>query len=95
MRPNFLFIVADDLNSWIGALGANPDVKTPNIDRLAKRGTLFVKAYCSAPYCTRYSDGREELYDHAADPHEWTNLAGDPIFHSICARMKESLPRDH
>lgn len=51
MRPNFLFIVADDLNAWIGVLGRNPDVRTPNIDRLAKRGTLFVNAYCSAPYC--------------------------------------------
>lgn len=50
-RPNFLFIVADDLNAWIGALGRNPDVKTPNIDRLASRGTLFTEAYCPAPYC--------------------------------------------
>ncbi len=24
----------------------------------------------------RYADGSEELYDHASDPHEWTNLAG-------------------
>jgi hypothetical protein len=24
----------------------------------------------------RYADGSEELYDHAADPNEWTNLAG-------------------
>ena len=51
MRPKFLFIVADDLTAWIGALGRTPDVKTPNIDRLAKRGALFVNAYCSAPYC--------------------------------------------
>ncbi|HEU5018081.1 MAG TPA: sulfatase [Pseudolabrys sp.] len=51
MQPNFLFIVADDLNSWIGALGRHPDVRTPNIDALARRGTLFVNAYCSAPYC--------------------------------------------
>lgn len=26
----------------------------------------------------RYGDGTEELYDHAADPNEWKNLAGDP-----------------
>src|SRR5262249_20289697 len=26
----------------------------------------------------RYADGSEELYDHQADPHEWTNLAHDP-----------------
>ena len=51
LRPNFLFIVADDLNSWIGALGRHPDVKTPNIDALAARGTLFTNAYCAAPYC--------------------------------------------
>lgn len=51
MRPNYLFIVADDLNSWIGCLGRHPDVRTPNIDRLAATGTLFTNAYCSAPYC--------------------------------------------
>ena len=51
MPSNFLFIVADDLNSWIGALGRHPDVKTPCIDALARRGTLFVNTYCSAPYC--------------------------------------------
>lgn len=50
-RPNVLFIVADDLNSWIGALGRSPDAITPNIDGLASRGTLFTRAYCSAPYC--------------------------------------------
>lgn len=48
---NVVFIVVDDLNSWIGALGRNPDVKTPNIDTLASKATNFSKAYCSAPYC--------------------------------------------
>jgi len=51
MQPNILFIVADDLNAWIGALGAHPDVRTPNIDALAARGVLFRRAYCAAPYC--------------------------------------------
>ena len=50
-RPNFLFIVCDDLNAWIGALGRHPQVRTPNIDALASRGSLFTNAYCSAPYC--------------------------------------------
>jgi arylsulfatase A-like enzyme len=50
-KPNVVFIVADDLNSWIGALGRQPDVRTPAIDALARRGTLFSHAYCSAPYC--------------------------------------------
>ncbi|QND65744.1 sulfatase [Mesorhizobium loti] len=49
--PNILFIVADDLNSWIAPLGRHPNVKTPAIDRLASRGTTFLRAYCTAPYC--------------------------------------------
>jgi arylsulfatase A-like enzyme len=51
VAPNVLFIVADDLNSWIGALGRHPDVQTPHIDALADRGTLFTHAYCGSPYC--------------------------------------------
>jgi arylsulfatase A-like enzyme len=51
VAPNILFIILDDLNAWIGALGRHPQVKTPNIDALARRGDLFARAYCSAPYC--------------------------------------------
>jgi len=50
-RPNVLFIAIDDLNDWIGCLGGHPDVKTPNLDRLANRGVLFTNAHCSAPAC--------------------------------------------
>jgi arylsulfatase A-like enzyme len=50
-RPNVLFIAIDDLNDWIGCLGGHPDVKTPGLDRLAARGVLFTRAYCSAPAC--------------------------------------------
>ena len=50
-RPNVLFIAIDDQNDWIGALGGHPLVKTPNIDRLAARGTVFLNAHCQAPLC--------------------------------------------
>jgi len=50
-QPNVLFIALDDLNNWVGCLDGHPDVKTPNIDRLAKRGMLFTNAHCSAPIC--------------------------------------------
>ncbi len=50
-RQNVLFIAIDDLNDWIGCLGGHPDVKTPNLDRLAARGVLFNNAYCAAPVC--------------------------------------------
>ena len=50
-RPNVLMIIADDLNDWVGCLQGHPDVKTPNLDRLAKRGLLFENAHCAAPVC--------------------------------------------
>jgi choline-sulfatase len=50
-RPNVLFIAVDDLNDWVGCLGGHPQARTPNIDRLARRGTLFTNAHCQAPLC--------------------------------------------
>jgi arylsulfatase A-like enzyme len=50
-KPNVLFIAVDDLNHWVGHLGRNKLTKTPNIDRLAKRGVTFTRAYCAAPVC--------------------------------------------
>ena len=51
-RPNILIISIDDLNDWVGCLQGHPDARTPNIDRLAKRGTLFANTHCQAPICT-------------------------------------------
>ena len=50
-KPNILFIAIDDQNDWIGCLGGHPLVKTPHIDRLAQRGTVFLNAHCQAPLC--------------------------------------------
>ncbi len=50
-KPNILMIICDDLNAWIGALGRHPQVRTPAIDALAAKGSLFTRAYCAAPYC--------------------------------------------
>jgi len=50
-QPNVLFIAIDDQNDWIGCLGGHPLVKTPHIDRLASRGTVFTNAHCQAPLC--------------------------------------------
>ena len=51
VRPNVLFISVDDLNDWIGCMGGHPQVKTPNLDRLAASGQLFTNAHCPAPAC--------------------------------------------
>jgi arylsulfatase A-like enzyme len=50
-KPNVLFIAVDDLNHWVGYLGRNKQTITPNLDRLAGRGTRFTRSYCAAPVC--------------------------------------------
>jgi len=48
-KPNVLFILSDDHSvPDLGCYG-NPDLKTPNLDRLAKQGVLFRNAFCAAP----------------------------------------------
>ena len=47
---NVLFIIVDDLRPLLGCYG-QPEIHTPNIDRLAQRGTLFNRAYCQYPVC--------------------------------------------
>lgn len=48
---NVILIGIDDLNDWVGCMKGHPQVKTPNLDRLAKMGTLFSNAHCQAPVC--------------------------------------------
>jgi arylsulfatase A-like enzyme len=50
-RPNVLFIAIDDLRDWAGCYGVQPAALTPNLDEVARRGTLFTRAYCAAPWC--------------------------------------------
>jgi N-acetylgalactosamine-6-sulfatase len=51
-RPNIVFILADDLGYGdIGCYGS-PDVRTPNIDGLAKQGVRFTSFYSNGPECT-------------------------------------------
>lgn len=50
-KMNVLFIISDDLTATALSSYGNTLCATPNIDRLAKRGTRFTRAYCNATYC--------------------------------------------
>ena len=41
----------------------------------------------------RYADGTEELYDHAVDPNEWTNVAAKPEHAAVIAEHRRWLPK--
>ncbi len=50
-QPNIVFILSDDHSvPYVGCYG-NPDMHTPNLDRLAAEGIRFNRAYTTAPQC--------------------------------------------
>ncbi len=52
-KPNILLIYTDD-HGWadVGAQGVDRDIRTPNLDQLARDGVLFKRGYVTAPQCT-------------------------------------------
>lgn len=49
-RMNVLLIVTDDMDTHLGCYG-HPEIHTPAIDRLARKGVRFDRAYCQATLC--------------------------------------------
>ena len=50
-KPNVLWIISDDLGPELGCYGY-PDVETPNLNRLAKSGRLYERAFSTSPVCS-------------------------------------------
>jgi iduronate 2-sulfatase len=50
-KYNVLFLISDDLTYTALSCYGNKVCHTPNIDRLAARGTRFTRAYCQGTYC--------------------------------------------
>ncbi len=51
-RPNIVLIVADDLAAWMCGCYGNREIRTPNIDTLARMGTRFQSAFVVTPICS-------------------------------------------
>ncbi len=79
-RPNILFVMADDLNDFIGVMNNSTGVKTPNIDRLAANATIFMNAHSNAPVC---SPSRASLFSgilpHRSGQYAFTNWRQNPV----------------
>lgn len=50
-RPDILWIVVDDMSANLGCYGETA-IATPNLDRLAREGTRFARAYTTSPVCS-------------------------------------------
>jgi len=83
LRP---FLTDPSAETWDGPVGALTVIKAqgrPSERPFEHHYSLRTRRW----RYTLYNNGAEELYDHDADPREWTNLAGDPR----CARAKADL----
>lgn len=87
--PNLLFILSDEHQAQALSCAQHPLVKTPNLDRLAARGTRFSNAYTTSPICvparSSLATGRYphdiRLWDNAmpyrGDPPSWGHALQD------------------
>ncbi len=88
-KPNFLFILADDVTyNDLGCFGGK-NVKTPNIDRLASQGMRFTRAYCAMSMCAPF---RAELYTGLYPVRNgvaWNHSIAKPGTKSICHYLRQ------
>ncbi|GAB4049888.1 sulfatase family protein [Spirosoma litoris] len=82
VRPNILFILADDWSYPYASIYGDKTIKTPNLDKLAQYGTVFTNAYCASPSCT---PSRAAMLT-GRYPH---NL-GEGV--NLCGRLDYSIP---
>ena len=76
--PNIVFILTDDLGWGDPRCYGHPYIKTPNLDRLAKQGTLFTQFYVNNPVCspsrtafmTGHFPARHRVHQHFARPEQ-------------------------
>lgn len=51
-RPNIVLIIADDLAAWMLGCYGNKEIRTPNIDNLARGGQRFINSFVATPICS-------------------------------------------
>ena len=87
---NVLFIVSDDLKASVLGCYGDEVCKTPNIDRLAREGMVFERAYCQGTVCapsrrsfmySRYADTKGVNLGEHLKRHGWYSARVGKIYH--------------
>lgn len=107
VRPNILFILADDLGWGDLSCYGRPDYQTPNLDKLAAQGMRFTNAYSAAPVCTptrvgfhtgrypaRLSVGLEEPIHERSAIGERVKTTGIPVTHPTVSSLIKAAGYD-
>ena len=96
-KPNIVVILTDDQGVWAMGCSGNPEIRTPNLDRLAATGLRFENFFCVSPVC---SPARASLFtgripsQHGV--HDWIQagnskedaidyLEGQPLYTDLLA----------
>ena len=91
-RPNIVVILSDDQGYWTLGCGGNPEIQTPNLDRLAARGTRLTNFFCTSPVC---SPARASLLTGRIPSqhgiHDWLRAGNAPTEKESGARPIEYL----
>ena len=51
-KPNIVFILTDDQGVWAAGCYGNPEIRTPNIDRIAETGIRLENFFITIPVCS-------------------------------------------
>jgi len=87
-RPNIVFLLADDINRDTWGIHGSRDCQTPHIDRLARDGLRFDRAYCAVAMCAPF---RHELYT-GCSPWRTGTLANHSQAHEQTRSIAHYLP---
>lgn len=79
-NPNVVLIVCDDLNDYITGMGGHPQARTPNVEKLARSGVAFKRAYSNNPVCApSRSSFLTGIYPHTSGNLFWDKWFQNPV----------------
>lgn len=76
-RPNILWIVVDDMSANFSCYGETA-IKTPEVDRLARDGLRFTRAYATSPVCSTFRSAMiTGMYQNSIGAHHHRSCRGE------------------